>query len=84
MALKKTVTTATGVQVTDAYNIVEDVSFPTKTNMYFNLCSKVDAASDPFQKQAIVCAYDMNGENPFKQAYAHLKTLPEFANAQDC
>jgi hypothetical protein len=29
-------------------------------------------------------AYDINGENPIKQAYEYLKTLPEFANATDC
>ena len=28
--------------------------------------------------------YDINGENPIKQAYKHLKALPEFANAVDC
>jgi len=27
---------------------------------------------------------DLNGENPIKQAYLHLKTLPEFADAVDC
>ena len=27
---------------------------------------------------------DLNGENFIKQAYAHLKTLPEFAGATDC
>ena len=27
---------------------------------------------------------NMNGENFIKQAYLHLKTLPEFAGAQDC
>jgi hypothetical protein len=29
-------------------------------------------------------AYDITGENPIKQAYLHLKTLPEFLNATDC
>jgi hypothetical protein len=29
-------------------------------------------------------AYDINGENPIKQAYLYLKTLPEFASATDC
>ena len=28
--------------------------------------------------------YNINGENPIKQAYLHLKTLPEFAGAVDC
>jgi len=27
---------------------------------------------------------DVNGENFIKQAYLHLKTLPEFADAEDC
>lgn len=27
---------------------------------------------------------NMNGENFIKQAYEYLKTLPEFADAQDC
>lgn len=27
---------------------------------------------------------DMNGDNPLRQAYKHLKTLPEFAGATDC
>jgi hypothetical protein len=26
----------------------------------------------------------LDGNNPIKQAYEHLKTLPEFANAVDC
>lgn len=27
---------------------------------------------------------DMNGPNFIKQAYEHLKTLPEFADSEDC
>lgn len=29
-------------------------------------------------------APDMTGENFIRQAYLHLKTLPEFADAEDC
>lgn len=29
-------------------------------------------------------ALDLNGGNPIKQCYDHLKTLPEFAGAVDC
>jgi len=32
----------------------------------------------------ITTNYDLDGENPIKQAYIHLKTLPEFADAVDC
>lgn len=28
--------------------------------------------------------YELEGPNPIKQAYLHLKTLPEFADAIDC
>ncbi len=27
--------------------------------------------------------YEMDGENPFKQAYAHLKGLPDYSEAAD-
>jgi hypothetical protein len=27
---------------------------------------------------------NLSGENPIKQAYLHLKTLPEFSDAVDC
>jgi hypothetical protein len=30
------------------------------------------------------CPYDIEGDNPIKQAYEHLKTLPEFEGAIDC
>lgn len=29
-------------------------------------------------------ALDLDGPNPIKQAYLHLKTLPEFEGAEDC
>mgnify|MGYP007101623561 CR=1 FL=1 len=29
------------------------------------------------------CDYDLNVDNPIKQAYDHLKTLPEFSGAVD-
>ena len=38
----------------------------------------------PFNTKTYSCAYDINGENPIKQAYLYLKTLPEFASATDC
>lgn len=37
-----------------------------------------------FSVLSFECAYDISGENPLAQAYAHLKTLPEFVDALDC
>jgi hypothetical protein len=36
------------------------------------------------QQNVINFALDFDGPNPIKQAYLHLKTLPEFAGATDC
>ena len=42
------------------------------------------AASAAILNQTFQFPLDINGPNPIKQAYLHLKTLPEFANATDC
>lgn len=85
MALKKTITAKDnfGIDVTipDVYIKVESifgnkneqqivVSF-TKNNLLLN------------SKQYLFSP-KMNEENFIKQAYLHLKTLPEFADAVDC
>jgi hypothetical protein len=36
------------------------------------------------QQNVINFLLDFDGPNPIKQAYLHLKTLPEFADAIDC
>jgi hypothetical protein len=36
------------------------------------------------QQKTFDVPVSMNGENFIKQAYLHLKTLPEFADAVDC
>ncbi len=37
-----------------------------------------------FDKIVYVTSYNIDGENPFKQAYEYIKTLPEYADAIDC
>jgi hypothetical protein len=36
-----------------------------------------------FGQEQRECSLNLNGENPIKQAYEHLKTLPEFSGATD-
>jgi hypothetical protein len=36
------------------------------------------------ESKFIEFSYDISGPNPIKQAYLHLKSLPEFADATDC
>lgn len=84
MALQKTVKTNFGIEVVNAYHRVENVSLVTKEKMVFQVRSRMDAEHPVFDERPIECLYDINGENPIAQAYAHLKTLPEFSGAVDC
>lgn len=84
MALKKSVTTVHGLDVVDAYHRVEGLSFESKAKIKFQVRASVDGVKPHFADANYSCAYDLNGENPIKQAYDHLKTLPEFSGAVDC
>lgn len=85
MALKKTVTTEQGFEAVDAYHRVEGVRLNKKTRMFFQVRSYKDSEGLPsFSDVAYESVYELQGQNPIAQAYAHLKTLPEFAGATDC
>ena len=84
MALKKTVNTPHGFEATDAYHLVEAVALIDKATMSFHVRSYVAADKPFFAEEVLTAPYDIDGLNPIKQAYTHLKTLPEFAGARDC
>lgn len=85
MALKQTVTTEFGIEVLNAYHRVEHVHIDSKTSISFHLKSYKDASGLPcFHERIVVADYDISGGNPIAQAYANLKTLPEFSGAVDC
>lgn len=85
MALQNTKLVDSGVEVQNAYHRVCRVSIPTKTIIEFTLCAYVSSQHEvPFASDFYTCAYDIYGDNPIRQAYLHLKTLPEFVNAVDC
>jgi hypothetical protein len=63
---------------------VENLSLASKKQMTFAVRSYVGTENPSFSENYHSCAYDLNASNPFAQAYAHLKTLPEFAGATDC
>ena len=84
MALEKTVSTVQALVAVNAYHRVENIQFKDKSNISFYLRSYVSTDNPFFSEDFISCAYDINGENPFKQAYKYLKTLPEFSDAVDC
>lgn len=82
MALKIS-TTHKGINVEGAYCRVSNVDL-TKSVMDFKLEKHATETSEAFSVSEFTCPYDIAGENPIKQAYARLKTLPEFAGAVDC
>ena len=84
MALSKTVTTAHGIEVVNAYHRVENLKIIGKNKINFQLCASVDKNKLSFYGDSYECAYDLEGANPIAQAYVYLKTLPEFSGATDC
>ena len=83
MALQKNITTEHGFDVINAYHRVEFVNLINKTQMTFHLRSYVNLEKPAFAEQVFSAIYSLHGDNPIKQAYEHLKTLPEFAGATD-
>lgn len=85
MALQKTVTIAYGIEVIDAYHRIEYVQIVNKTSIVYRVRTYKDNSGLPFFEEKVQQSdYDINGDNPIAQAYAHLKTLPEYADAVDC
>jgi hypothetical protein len=83
MALRIT-TKLNGVTVQDAY--VRITSATCNKNILAFQADFLASVNErvPFKTAAYEGQHDLDGANAIKQAYEMLKTLPEFANAQDC
>ena len=84
MALKKNIDTVYGIEIKNAYCRIDNVIINNKTNITFLLKSYADKTAKEFNTQTFQCSYILDNTNPIAQAYAHLKTLQEFADATDC
>ena len=86
MALSKTISMYLGSRSVDFTNAYARVSeyHGTKTRMSFVVTWAESAGMEMLKQETYQCDLDINGENPIRQAYLYLKTLPEFANAVDC
>lgn len=68
----------------DTYTQVIHVS-ATKNKAACNVRSRKDSSTGSIVADDVYdFTPDMDGPNFIKQAYLHLKKLPEFANAEDC
>ena len=71
------------VEILNAYIKVSKVEC-TKQQVNCIIEIKKDTSSTVLVYQNNIFDYNINGENPIKQAYLHLKSLPEFVDATDC
>ena len=83
MALQKSYQTVHGIDLPAAYIRVEGISFTSKTSLTFSVRFYKDKDLPFITEDQFGISYDIDGANPYVQAYEHLKTLPEFAEATD-
>ncbi|QTD91751.1 hypothetical protein [Burkholderia anthina] len=85
MALSFSCTTPQGFDAPNCYARIEDLRLASKSEIHFRLVHYKSAGNAISFKtdDGYMCAYDMDGDNPIKQAYEYLKTLPEFQGAID-
>lgn len=84
MAIKKDVVTSTGFDCPSAYHKVGNINISNKDTLKFSLLISKEQGLNPFDQKPYECGYEIDGANPIEQAYIHLKTLSEFADAVDC
>jgi len=88
MALLLSSETCFGFSAENAYCRVESLSWSKSGSFTFSaktyLNQEASVSAMPLLAQSFSCNYSLDGENPIQQAYEHLKTLPEFADAIDC
>jgi hypothetical protein len=63
---------------------VEAIASLSRDSMTAMVCWHADRNREPYDRKMIAMPYDLSGDNPIRQAYLHLKSLPEFAGATDC
>ena len=84
MALQKTITTAQGFEVVNAYHRVEQIEVMNKENMVATVRIYKEKTLPCFSEFKVSVPHKIENTNVFAQTYEHLKTLANFADATDC
>lgn len=84
MALKVDVNFKESIPVRGAYVSIDSPILTGKDSIRFVVSYRAKDGDQFFDQKTFDAPYDIVAENPFDQAYAYLKTLPEFADATDC
>jgi len=72
-----------GILVPDCYARIASFA-GSKESLQFTLEYKSSHDQPAYTSSSFFCDLGLDGPNPIKQAYEHLKTLPEFEGAEDC
>lgn len=85
MAFSLNYVTSAGLTCDNCYARIEQLNI-SKTGATAIMRYYVDAGNPtPFESKTYEFNYNLSGnDNAFKQAYEHIKTLPEFSDATDC
>ena len=76
-----------GIQVPSAYCTVGSLCFPadSKTEIAFILYYRANDSVDvSFLEEHYAAPYNLEGADPYKQAYEYLKNLSAFEGCTDC
>jgi hypothetical protein len=82
MALEKTTVTVFGLEAINAYHRAKNLLLVGKDKIQFHVRSYAEKDKPFFGEEVIVCSYDLDGQNPLKQAYEHLKNTDAFKDAK--
>lgn len=72
-----------GVSIPNAYIKIANMR-GDKNRVFYNLDFSASVSHDPIYSVTHDFTPDLDGDNFIKQAYAHLKSLPEYSGAVDC
>lgn len=86
MALKKQFEISPGLVAADAYIVVTNVSVVKSepSGITVNVYATQATTDTAIKVLCYAFEYQPDDGNVYAQAYAHIKTLPEFAGAVDC
>jgi len=84
MALKLNAESRFGFVVQNSICRIHSVQIVSRNEIEYVAHFYAEIGKPSFREMTGTCAYVIGGENPIKQAYEHLKTLPEFEGAVDC
>ena len=73
------------IPINQAYVTVElpQISLD-KSTVEFGVWYRTERGQEQFHAESLSAPYTLSADDPFKQAYEYLKTLPEFIGCTDC